>query len=61
MLCFHTWGVRIMQHSKVTGPANLMENFADHRLGSWKGTKPKLKCCIRRTKAKDGQSHSDIL
>jgi len=39
--CFHTWGVRIMQHSKVIGPANLMENFADHRLVSWKGTKPK--------------------
>ena len=30
-----------MQHSKVIGPANLMENFADHRLVSWKGTKPK--------------------
>ena len=39
--CFHTWGVRIKQHSKLTGPANLMENFVDHRLVSWKGSKPK--------------------
>ena len=35
--CFHTYGVRIKQH---TGQANLMENFADHRIVSWKGSKP---------------------
>ena len=28
--CFHAWGVRIKQHSQVIGPANLMENLADH-------------------------------
>ena len=34
---------RIKQHTKLTGPTNLMENFADHRLGSWKGSKHKHK------------------
>ena len=38
--CFHTWGVRIKKHTKITGPVNLMEHFANHRHSSWREKKP---------------------
>ena len=40
--CFHTWGIRTKKSStSFTGPRMLMEGWINHRLGSWRETKPK--------------------
>jgi len=39
--CFHTWGILINRHSRIIGPANLLEHISTNRLTLWQELKPK--------------------